>query len=369
MRGFGYGADGAVRGKAPIPPVDEMGLIKPRRIEPGDRIAVVSPSWGGGGLFPGLLDLGIAGLRRTLDAEVVEFPTARADADYLYEHPEERARDINDAFGDPSIRGIIAVIGGSDSIRILEDLETGVILENPKIIMGYSDTTAILAYLNTLGLETFYGPSVLSGWAQMDNFPYLAGYYRRAFMENSGEGEVEPFADWSNGYPDWKDAAGHGRVLDKRPNREGHVYLQGRGVHRGRLWGGCLGTLEMLNGTRYWPVGDFWNDKILFFETSETKPTPSHVMMRLRNFGIQGILNRIRGIFVGRPKDYDDDEKGELYEGMVRIVSGEFGAGEIPIVANMSFGHTDPNMVLPYGVLHEVDCSAESIRRLECVYS
>ena len=92
-------------------------------------------------------------------------------------------------------------------------------------------------------------------------------------------------------------------------------------------------------------------------------------MMRLRNFGIQGILNRIRGIFAGRPKDYDDDEKGELYEGMKRIVSGEFGAGEIPIVANMSFGHTDPNMVLPYGVLHEVDCSAESIRRLECVYS
>ena len=81
------------------------------------------------------------------------------------------------------------------------------ILENPKIIMGYSDTTAILAYLNTLGLETFYGPSVLSGWAQMDNFPYLTGYYRRAFMENPGEGEVEPFADWSNGCPDWKDAA------------------------------------------------------------------------------------------------------------------------------------------------------------------
>ena len=125
IRGFGYGADGEVRGKAPIPPVDEVGLIKPWRIEPGDRIAVVSPSWGGGGLFPGLLDLGIAGLQRTPDVEVVEFPTARADADYLYEYPEERARDINDAFGEPSIRGIIAVIGGSESIRILEDLHTG----------------------------------------------------------------------------------------------------------------------------------------------------------------------------------------------------------------------------------------------------
>ncbi len=69
----------------------------------------------------------------------------------------------------------------------------------------------------------------------------------------------------------------------------------------------------------------------------------------LRNYGIQGILEKIKGILFGRPKDYTEKEKNELNETVLKIVNCEFGIKNIPIVMNMDFGHTDPKIVLPLG--------------------
>lgn len=91
-----------------------------------------------------------------LGLTIKEFPSARKDASFLYNNPEFRANDINAAFADPEVKAIISSIGGDDSIRILPYLDKKTIVQNPKIVMGYSDTSTLLTYINQLGLVTFH---------------------------------------------------------------------------------------------------------------------------------------------------------------------------------------------------------------------
>jgi len=121
----------------------------------------------------------------------------------------------------------------------------------------------------------------------------------------------------------------------------------------------------MLKGTPFWPQPGFWQDRILFLETSEDKPTPGWVSLWLRNYGVQGVFDRLSAILVGRARDYTDDEKTELDATIVRIVAGEFGATALPIVTNLDFGHTDPQWIVPLGVRAEIDVGARSFRLLE----
>ena len=104
-------------------------------------------------------------------------------------------------------------------------------------------------------------------------------------------------------------------------------------------------------------------------ETSEEKPSPAEVGFSLRNLGIQGILGQLSGIIIGRPKEYTPEEKIELYETVVKIVSGEFGMDQLPIVANLDFGHTDPQMIMPQGIKTKIDCAKKEISFLEPFYT
>lgn len=140
---------------------------RPQKLKRGDRIAVVSPSWGGPHVFPAIYETGLEAMRSQLELEPVEFPTARMHPDELVQEPELRAADINAAFADESISGIVASIGGDDSVRMLPFLDTERILANPKLLMGYSDTTTLLSYLTSQGLVTFHGPAIMAGIVQI----------------------------------------------------------------------------------------------------------------------------------------------------------------------------------------------------------
>ena len=111
-----------------------------------------------------------------------------------------------------------------------------------------------------------------------------------------------------------------------------------------------------MNGTINLPTPDFWPGKILFFETSEEKPTPDQVKYILRNYGMQGIFDKINGILFARSRDYTEEEKKRLAEVIVAVVATEFGRPDLPIIGNMDFGHTDPQFILPLGVKAEMDC-------------
>lgn len=88
-------------------------------------------------------------------------PNALKGSQFVYEHPEARAKDLMDAFKDETIKGIFCAIGGDDTVRLLPYIDYEVIKNNPKIFMGYSDTTVNHLMMNKASLVSFYGPSVM----------------------------------------------------------------------------------------------------------------------------------------------------------------------------------------------------------------
>ncbi|MFT4310836.1 MAG: LD-carboxypeptidase [Candidatus Woesearchaeota archaeon] len=101
-------------------------MIKPKALKKGDTIAIISPSWGGPSVFPHIYQKGIETLKQ-LGFNIQEYPSATKDADFLYHHPQYRAKDINDACAKPHIKAIFTTIGGNDCIRILPYLDTNII--------------------------------------------------------------------------------------------------------------------------------------------------------------------------------------------------------------------------------------------------
>ncbi len=342
-----------------------MDFVKPRRLREGDTVAVVSPSGAGPSRFPWVYERGLRMLQDTFGLQIKEYPTARADASTLARNPRMRAEDINRAFADPEVQGIVVSIGGDDSMRILPYLDPDAIRGNPKILMGYSDTTTLLTWCNQRGLVTFHGPSVMAGFSQLDALPLrFADHIREMLFHPRPTLEYRPYGGYSEGYPDWASRGNLGRVNQPKEDAGWH-WLQGRASARGRLFGGNIEVLEWLKGTRFWPDVGFWDGKILFFETSEEMPAPLDVKRWLRNYGLQGVFDPVEAILFGRARGYSDDQKRELDESLVSVVTEEFGRRDLLIVSNLDFGHTDPQLILPLGVEAEVDCVKRTFRLVE----
>ncbi|WP_420645011.1 S66 family peptidase [Candidatus Leptofilum sp.] len=341
---------------------------RPRKLQRGDRIAVVSPSWGGPNVFPAIYETGLEKMRAQLHLEPVEFPTARMAPDRLAQNPKLRADDINAAFADESIAGIFVSIGGDDSARILPYLNTELILANPKLLLGYSDTTTLLSYLSSQGLVTFHGPTIMAGIAQIESFgdQYKAHLVRLLF--SSGQTyEYAPYQAYAEGYPDWAIPENLGKVNVLTQN-SGWDWLQKGEDKQGYFWGGCIEVLEFLKGTDFWPARSFFDDKFLLLETSEEVPTPDQVMRILRNYGLQTILDRIQGLVIGRPRGYSEEQKLALRQVVKQIVVDEYGRSDIPIILNFDIGHTDPQFIVPFGVKALISSANARVALVEPIF-
>lgn len=341
-----------------------MQLAKPQRLKPGDRVAIVSPSSGAAETFPHVLQLGLDNLKSVFGLEPVVYDTVRMTDDELYKNPRTRAEDINKAFADPSIAAIFSSIGGDDSVRILPYLDVPTIVSNPKVFLGFSDTTTMTTWLNQNGLVTFNGPSVMAGFAQLRHLPAAFKEQLERLLFDSEAAQYLPYAAWSDHYEDWRTPGYDGETAELRSSA-GWRWLQGSGRVEGPLFGGCIEVLEFLKGTRFWPEPNFWDGKILFLETSEDKPTVSQVKYMFRNYASMGILDRISAVLFGRARAYSDEEKDLLCETIRKVAAVEFGRADLPIVAEMDFGHTDPQWVMPLGVKAELDSDRETFRLLE----
>lgn len=337
---------------------------KPMRLRPGDTVAVLSSSWGGPSVYPNVFDLGLANMCDLLGVRIKEYPTTRMATAGLHESPRRRAEDLNAAFADPQVKAIVSAIGGDDSVRLLPHLDAKTMAANPKILMGFSDTTTLLAYANQLGMVTFNGPSVMAGFAQLKTLPPSFGQHvRQMLTEPSTEYAYAPYAERVIEAQRWE-APDYTGAVTFAPNA-GWRWLQGSSVVRGTLFGGCIEVLEFIKGTPWWPPTDFWRGKILFLETSEEKPTPDQVKYMLRNYGMQGVLGQIKGLLLARPQFYTLEEREILYKTVVSVVADEFGRPDLPIIAEMDFGHEAPQSILPLGVLAEIDCERQTFRLVE----
>lgn len=339
-------------------------LTKPKKLQRGDKVATISPSFGGAG-EPDLhwrYKQGVERLESVFGLVVVPMPNSLKRADYLYDHPEARAADLMCAFKDPSIKAVIANIGGDDSIRLLPYIDFEVIRDNPKIILGYSDVTISHLFCHKAGLSSFYGPAVLTDFAEnVEMFPYTVEMIKRTLFSSEVIGEVKPATEWTSEYLPWEEGETKHQRRSTQVN-DGIEVLQGDGVVSGRLFGGSIEALEHAKGTILWPDEEYWNDRILFFETSEEKPEPRLIRSWLRNYAAQGILHRINGIIFGKPQD---EAYYEEYKEAITSVMKEQRLDTLPILFNLNFGHTEPKFLLPYGALAEINTKNKSFSILE----
>ena len=333
-------------------------MLKPQKLNAGDKIATVSLSWGGPGTFPQRYEAGKRQLQDEFGVHVVEMPNALKEADWLARNPKARADDLMQAFADSSIKGVFSTIGGEDSIRLLPYLDLNVILNNPKIFLGYSDTTISHLVCYQAGLVSFYGPSILLEFAENGGiFPYVVQSLRQTIFSSGVIGEVKPnTAGWTVERLDWGDPKNLERKRKLNPCT-GWKFLQGTGVHHGHLLGGCIEVLDWTRGTEIFPANASWQNAILFLETSEDAPTPSYVSYTLRAFAALGVLRQLSGILFGRPGGNVPLDQFEEYDrAILQVVREEEGLTDLAIITNMDFGHTSPIFVLPYGVQAEIDC-------------
>ena len=339
-------------------------MIKPKMLKKGDKIAIVSLSWGGLGDEDLIHKYYIAKERLENDfgLEVIAMPNALKGTDFVYEHPELRAKDLMDAFRDKTIKGIFSAIGGEDSIRILPYIDYDVIRNNPKIFMGYSDTTVSHFILHKAGLISYYGPSVMCSFGEyVKMFDYTKEAVKNILFKNTENYCVKSSEYWSNDYVFWNE---ENINVQRKLTKEEHGYevISGKGKITGQLLGGCIDVIPMLLETEIWLKADEWKDKILLIETSEEKITPNFLTYYLRNLGAQGILNNINGIIVGKPMD---ETYYEEYKEIYLKILKEFNCEELPIIYNVNIGHAFGSGLLPLGINYEIDLDNKTIRFLE----
>lgn len=143
--------------------------MRPQQLQAGDKVAAISLSWGGAATFPKFPNryaLGKRRLEEIFGVQVVETRHALREASWLAANPKVRADDLMEAFADSQIKGIFSIVGGEDSIRLLPHIDLKAIAQNPKVFIGYSDTTVNHFVCLKAGLSSFYGSSILAEFAE-----------------------------------------------------------------------------------------------------------------------------------------------------------------------------------------------------------
>ncbi len=336
-------------------------MIIPKKLKKGDVVAIVSLSSGMGGdkIFMHRYELGKKRLEEEFGLKVITMPNALKGSEYLNKHPEARAKDLMDAFTNTNVKAIISMIGGDDTIRLLPYINYKTIKNNPKIFLGYSDTTINHFMMYKAGLVSYYGPAILSEFAENGKMHDYTVKYIKDFLFDEKPVKIISSPQWTNDRIDWTDKSKSNDFRKMNKEIHGFEVIQGKGIFEGKLLGGCLDVFQMFIGTDIWPEKDEWEGKILFLETSEDKPSPVQVKYFLRNLNAIGIFDKITGIIVGKPKGetYYDEYK-EIFKS---VIGEEANKKSLPILYNVNFGHSAPMCILPYGMNAKVDLEKKEI--------
>lgn len=330
------------------------------KLKSGDRVGVISPSEGLPDLFPWVQDLGLARLRDNFGLDYIEYPTTRMIGSSL----KERARDIMAAFADPENKAVIASIGGFDQIQLIKYLDPQVFIDNPKPFFGYSDNTHLHNFLWNLGIRSYYGGSIMTEFAFHQKMCRITDDSIRHAFFDEGEFEVEVSNEFNDISLDWSDKNNLSMKRQFESN-EGLVWDNPSGISTsGTLWGGCLESLIVQNTcAKYLPSNQDLDGVVLYLETSEEIPDPWIVQYLLIGFGERGWLGKFNAIIVGRPKawnfkrQYNAEQKQAYKLEQRKVITDTVRQynRDIPIVQNVDFGHTAPQVIVPSGSLARID--------------
>jgi len=232
-------------------------------------------------------------------------------------------------------------------------LDLDLIRSHPKVFLGFSDTTVQHLVNRRAGIVSFHGPSLLTEFAETGGLhPYVEAAVRAAvFTPESFELTAVP--EWTEEFLHWGNPAFQARRRRWWPN-PGWQWLQGTEPVTGELIGGNAEILEMAKGARIWPSDEDWDGAVVLIETSEEVPPPQAVKHWLRGYLALGVLERIGALLVARPMGYSQQQTFTLWDN-VQAVLAEAGRPDLPVVANVDYGHTSPAGVLPLGCQARVD--------------
>lgn len=315
-----------------------VSILKPKVLKKGDTVGIVAPS--SPQFEPGNLQFATdwltkMGLHFKIGANCTKSYSSYAGSD------SARAEDLHTLWSDDEITAVLPMRGGAGASRILPKLDFSLFASKPKILVGFSDITALLIAINQKSnLVTFHGPTL----GLMFETAYTHSYYQKAIMALAPIGLVTdpPTEVWGSDYP---------------PTRM--VIAEGKG--KGRLTGGCLTLIRGLMGTPYEIDCD---DRIVFLEDVDEEP--HNIDRILTQMVLAGKFDRARGIIIG---DCSGCRPGgskrnilPLNSSLEVILREHFSHLGIPVIYGLKLGHTPDKVTLPLGVMASLDVTSSSVR-------
>lgn len=311
-------------------------IRKPPRLRPGDTVGLIEPA----GFTDDAFDLAL--VKETIAAMGLvpkPAPHLLARYGYLAGRDDARAADVNAMFADKDVRAVFAVRGGWGCARILPYLDFDRIRANPKLLIGFSDITALhMALAARAGFTTIHGPNAASSWGALS---------WESFRSLAFEGATPLYRN-----PVSTD--------DRLVPQSGRIRTFRSGKASGRLLGGNLTVLAALMGTPYLP--DF-TGAILFIE--DVDEAEYRIDRMLTQLSLAGVLDRVAGVVFGQCTDCR--ARGPSYGGFTlsEVLDQHLSPRRIPSFQGALFGHVANQFSLPVGINAEIDADAGTIRILE----
>lgn len=246
---------------------------------------------------------------------------------------EERVSDLHEAFLDKNVKAIFTVIGGHNVNQILKYIDYNIVRNNPKIFCGYSDTTALSnALFHKTGLVTYSGPAY-STLGMLKGLEYSLEYLKKALFSDSHYEIKNP--------DQWSDDPWFMNQEDRMFYQDGGIKAINQGSTEGTIIGGNLCTLNLLQGTEFMPS---FIDSVLFLEDDELT-FPENFDRDLQSLIHQKDFSKVKALVIGKFQKQSvmtDDL-------LVKIIKTKKELESIPILYNVSFGHTTPHITFPIG--------------------
>jgi muramoyltetrapeptide carboxypeptidase LdcA involved in peptidoglycan recycling len=340
-------------------------FVELNKLKKGDSVAILSPSYAAPATWPHVYKLGLKRLKEEFGLHPVEFPTTAK----LKASTAERAIDLIAAFKSPEIKGIITTLGGDDQITYIKNLPKDVFIDNPKPFYGFSDNTHFANFLWLNGIPSYYGAGLFTQFAMPGKIDDFTKKYLEIGLFKSGEIKIDSsplhseysFTDWSR--PE--------TLTVERDFIENFGWTwEGEISTEGVTWGGCLESIDELlrHGVEIPTLKEF-EEIVLILETCEEVPSPEYVARVIRAFGEKGFLTNIKGVLVGRPdagsidstKNYDWRQQYRVIQQETILKMVRTYNKQCPVVQNLDFGHTHPQICLSLGRKITINSAKRSI--------
>ena len=323
--------------------------ILPPPLKPGDTIAFYTPSSPATHYAPTRFERAksfLASKGYNLKAGTL---TGESDS-YRSGSIQARADELNDLIHDESVRCIMSTIGGMNSNALLPYIDYEALKKDPKIIIGYSDVTALLfGIYNKTGLQTYYGPALVASFGEIGYFlEQTYQYFEDVIVKQKFPYSIKNPQYWTDEYLDWE------KQTQEKPKTPNKLITINSGIATGRLIAGNLNTFEGIFGTDYMP--EIKQGDILLIEDSFKDPAT--IERSFAHLKLAGVFDRLGGLVLGKHEKFDDKGSGRKpYEIMMEVISETC----LPILAEYDCSHNHPMITLPIGSNVTLDTDKQQI--------